>query len=145
MKRDVRSYARLLMKIDEIDPETEDLRPVAFATDHEVKQFARTKKQEHGPSLDNFRLDLGAVASPWNKRAATVFTEGFLAVGEYPCQDYQRITKTFIRHLATIRAHYKKARNDEASTIMQRDALIQRARIMRRRNVGAPIHHSCQC
>lgn len=130
------------MKVDEIDPETGDFRPVAFATEPEVKQFARTKKQEHGTSLENFRLDLEAVASPWNKRAATVFAEGFLEDEEFSCKDHKLIVKTFMRHLPTLRERYRRCNDDEdeESAMTQKDGIIDKARTMRRRNVGSPIH-----
>jgi hypothetical protein len=80
------------------------------ATNPEVERYAETENITHGPSIEDFRLDLASngLASAWNHRAIQIFTESFLDTHEFACRDEEDIAAAFKTHITTLRIQYRK-------------------------------------
>lgn len=111
--------------------------PFGAASTEEVKRYEFTRNDSHGPSADDFRLDLAGeelLSSEWNKRAIECFVEAFIACGDYSCMDGNQIEKAFRTHLVQLQAQYRKLLHEPTQDDLDKEKLL--ARIQRRRGVG---------
>ena len=110
---------------------------ITSATQEMVDRFTRTHRRRHGPSIDDFRLDLDSkgLASAWNKHAAVIFSDYFLSLGKYTCSDKGLIRKAFMTHLIQLKMQYKKFVNGQAQDAEDYERDMRNARLARRRNV----------
>jgi hypothetical protein len=132
-QRNVREVAFQLMKRKKVAGEK--IARITSATPEESQRFTRTQNKKHGPTLDDFKLDLASVglSSPWNKHAAVLFSKYFINQKKYPCHDELMIQEAFKTHMVQLKAQYKKFINGEQAA--DQGQAIQNARIARRRNV----------
>lgn len=128
-KRDVRYLAQELLKRPE--------EPLKVPERSQLRAFAKQVDGAIGPQIDPFILDLGSkgLASAWNTKAISLFTEEFLKRNEFPCKDPARISTAFKTHLITLKTHYDdqviastmdERRRIEGLDKLKRGALYQR-------------------
>ena len=130
-------HAKRLLKLEEIDPVTQQPAPFPFANPTNAECFARTGRKEDGPSIDNFLVDLGSLKSPWNKRLSRVFACNFIECGLYGfvLDDLDTVAKAFLTHLKTIRLRAIESQEEDPGQD-KLDEEKARARSMRQRNVS---------
>lgn len=130
----------ILMKANEINLETGEIEPVQYADTADVERFARTKRAIHGPSTLNFKIDLSAPRSSWNKRAATIFSQSFIESNRYNSTDVEEIKATFLTHVKHLRNKALEGQNDDEEYSQEkRDTALQKARMARRLNVSPQV------
>lgn len=122
------------MKVNQVDPDTDEIKPIEYASLTDVQRFSRTKQTKDGPSPTDFKIDLSSSTSDWNKRAATIFADSFIASKRFNCTDHNAIRKQFLTHLKTVRLRAMEV-NEEDYNQNKRDLQVHKARLMRRRNV----------
>lgn len=128
------------MHVDEVDLETGMPIPLNFATCAEVARFETSGLEQYGPTREKFKIDLSAVKSRWNKQAAAVFSNEFIAADKYGVSndDKNRIIQAFLTHIKVIQKKYRENDDEEeAANIKKRDAEVKCNRLMRRRNVSS--------
>ncbi|KAF8870421.1 hypothetical protein BD779DRAFT_1455421, partial [Infundibulicybe gibba] len=104
--RDIRHFTAELMNLY--------TSPIKVVSPENADRFAHTKRERDGPMLDDLHLDLtGSLASPWNKRAAALLAQRFVADPEFSCKDRKRVEAAFRAHLPTLRERYRKGLREE--------------------------------
>jgi hypothetical protein len=113
--------------------------PVAFPFAHPTftERFERTLREEDGPSMDKFLVDLGSLKSSWNKRLSRVFARDFVncKLYGYTLEDRDTVEQAFLVHLKTVRLRALESQ-EEDPTQDKLDEEKARARSMRQRNVS---------
>ena len=113
-------------------PDTEDL--IAVISNAVADAYAR--KMHPGPSIQDFRVHLtGSLSSRWNKKAAEIFAEDFLALGWAECRDKNAIRRVFMVHLINLRKQYRKTLGPLTQQELDREKKILRDN--RRREVSS--------
>ena len=107
---------------------------IPIISQSDAERFSKTRNPQHGPSLENFKIDLSAPKSEWNKRLAVVFSEDFIRLGLGTNQG--DVAEVFLTHIKTSRQKVLKSRTGNFLT--QLDNTKMAAREMRRRGVSMP-------
>jgi len=136
----IRKHTKRLLKIGVVDPETNEVRDVAFVEKADAERFSWTGNPGHGPSITRFEIDLAMPRSAWNKRLSAVFADHFIKSELYGFgpEDEEDVKEAFLVHVRTIRRHITASKGK--SVIDQLDQTKASARDMRRRNVGSCAH-----
>jgi hypothetical protein len=133
MQKQVREHTRLLMKRP-----TNNSPFINLPSEDEVQRFDRTKKG--GPTKKSFRIALTTTpASSWNKRAADIFAQDFVASGSYASNDQVLVQKLFLVHLGHLINQYKttlKRQVNSEPTQSDLDQAEMEAQSQRRRSVS---------
>lgn len=75
----------------------------------QLNLFERTRKAHDGPSIDRFELELGgsSTATLWNKRAAYVFADYFVAQPDVIHTSAKIVRQVFRTHLKALAKGYR--------------------------------------
>ena len=94
----------------------------------QIQTFLETGKNGPKGKVGELRLDLnGPIRSPWNKGAARRFRRNFQKSGLYGPWPKADIEEAFLRHIETIRSHYRRQTGN-----LTGDHLLRRVRSARR-------------
>lgn len=120
--------------------------PWMIPTIDERIAFEKHPTLENGPTAASFRLDLGRkiLQNPWNKQAAEIFADEFIAREEFDCEDHDKIRTAFLVHLTTLQTHYRKYLADAgpidgALEVTKRDERFKYAAKSRKYEVHIPL------
>lgn len=142
LQRNVRDHAFRMMKRKKRTGRSKAVPFITSATREEVERYARTEQVKHGPSMNDFRLDLAnsGLASAWNHRAILLFTKNFLDSHEYACRDEDAIGAAFKTHLMALKSQYKKFIDNEDEPV---GVSAEKARQARRISVRPIVIPQC--
>lgn len=131
---DVQELTRLLMHRKSHEA------PVNSISKEIALRYKTTRNDAHGPDIHNLVLDFTTkeTATPWNKRAAELFSEEFVLQEDYSCKDHAQIEKAFFTHINYLGNMYRKALETEDPQDA-RDREKEKARTMRRRLVSSAL------
>ena len=117
LQANVRTHAFRMMGRKKVPDR--NIAPIETASPAQVARFYKTGRDKHGPTKRDFKLLLDTegfasdafkkgFSTPWNERAADVFTKSFMKSKEYECQDEELIKKQFLTHVIQLKAQYKR-------------------------------------
>ena len=95
----------------------------------DLEYFNETGKRGPSRKVGELWIDIaGPVRSTWNKMAARRFRKTFQKIRMYPCWPKEDIEEAFLRHVETIRSHYRQ----QNCSVSMDEADFRRARAARR-------------
>jgi hypothetical protein len=95
----------------------------------DIEYFNETGKRGPSKQFGKLRIDItGPVRSAWNRKAAHRFRKTFQKAQLYSCWPKEDIEEAFLRHVETIRSHYR----EQNGSIPTDGADSRRARAARR-------------
>ena len=121
---DVRRHALLALgRVDKTVPVPEPPSP------GDIEQFNETGEGGPSKNIGELRIDIsGPVRSGWNRKAAQRFRETFEATQLYSRWPKGDIEEAFLRHVETIRSHYRQ----QDSSMSSNESGFRRVRAARR-------------
>ncbi|KAJ3509286.1 hypothetical protein NLJ89_g5303 [Agrocybe chaxingu] len=100
LQRRIRLHTKKLLKVGQIDPNTQLPYEVCLASKPDIEAFLASKMRRCGPTLERFAIDLTSTKSAWNKKLARVFADSFLSSEQHgPPEDHDHIVDMFLTHL----------------------------------------------